>query len=220
MNRIVQPEILDTLAENDPEALKIRRDIKLFNILMGNFRWFERELPKVLLRGDSLLEIGAGHGDLGRHLHKTVLANSTCQLDGLDLCSRPLDWPANWNWHREDIRTFDRYDEYEVILANFVLHQFEDSVLRDLGRRCCKTRRVILACETARRKFHLHQLKLAKCLGMSKASVHDAKASIESGFVAEELPSLLGLEPTEWTWLCQTGFLDQYRMIAVRSDKH
>ena len=91
MIRIVKPEILDSLPEDHPDAIHNRRDIRMFNRIMGNFRWFSRQLRRHLLPGDTILEIGAGTGDLGRHLRRTTPDNWVSKLDGLDLCSRPSD---------------------------------------------------------------------------------------------------------------------------------
>jgi hypothetical protein len=42
--RTVRPEILDSLAAEDPAARRSRQDLRLINALMGNFRWVERKL--------------------------------------------------------------------------------------------------------------------------------------------------------------------------------
>lgn len=216
MIRVVKPEILDSLPQGHPDALHNRRDIRRLNILMGNFRWFARILKKVLRPQDRLLDLGAGGGDLGKHLERSTLRDPSIPLTGLDLWSRPSFWPERWDWLQEDIRSFNGYDRYPVILANLILHQFEDSLLSEIGSRINRHARVILASETARRKRHLHQLKLAKLLGTHPVTDHDAKVSIEAGFVGEELPLLLGLDASVWTWTCKTCLLGQYRMIAVR----
>jgi hypothetical protein len=38
--------------------------------------------------------------------------------------------------------------------------------------------------------------------------------SIRAGFCDEELPALLGLDPTKWQWHCETTFSGAYRMLA------
>ena len=63
---------------------------------------------------------------MGRHLLKSDLANKLCRIDGLDLCGRPVDWPDAWIWHTADLTSFDAYEPYSVVMANFVLHHFED----------------------------------------------------------------------------------------------
>ena len=216
MIRVVKPEILDSLPEDHPDAIHNRRDIRMFNRIMGNFRWFSRQLRRYLLPGDTILEIGAGAGDLGRHLRRTALNNGVSKLDGLDLCSRPPDWPEGWTWHKCDLRSFADYDRYSVILANFVLHQFDEEDLRAIGRTFSTGARLILTCETARRRLHLHQLRGARLLGINYVSRYDAKVSIEGGFLGAELPRFLGLDPENWECDCEAGFLGHYRMIAKR----
>lgn len=216
MIRIVKPEILDSLPEDHPDAIHNRRDIRMFNRIMGNFRWFSRQLRRHLLPGDTILEIGAGTGDLGRHLRRTTPDNWVSKLDGLDLCSRPSDWPESCIWHKCDLRSFAEYDRYTVILANLVLHQFDEEELRAIGRIFSTGARLVLTSETARRRLHIHQLRGAFLLGINYVSRHDAKVSIEGGFLGDELPGFLGLDPENWDCDCETGFLGQYRMIAKR----
>ena len=216
MIRVVKPEILDSLPENHPDALRNRRDIRLFNQIMGNFQWFFRQLSDLLLAGDTILEIGAGAGDLGIYLRDKCLTDAQIRIDGLDLCSRPIKWPENWAWHQCDLREFNDYGHYSVILVNFVLHQFEGEDLRALGCSLSTAARLILASETARSRLHLHQLWAARLLGINYVSRHDAKVSIEGGFRDDELPHLLKLEEGLWNFNCTQGFFGQYRMIAQR----
>lgn len=216
MIRIVKPEILDSLPEDHPDAMHNRRDIRMFNRIMGNFRWFSRQLRKHLIPGDTILEIGAGAGDLGRHLRHTALDNGVSRLDGLDFCSRPPDWPENSAWHQCDLRSFADYGRYSVILANLILHQFEEEDLRTIGQVFSNGARLILACETARRRLHIHQLRGARLLGINYVSRHDARVSIEGGFRGDELPRFLRLDTEYWEFDCEERFLGQYRMTAKR----
>ncbi len=216
MIRTVKPEILDILPENHPDALHNRRDLLLFNHLMGNFRWFCRELKNRLNENDRLLEIGAGLGELGQHLHFSLLNRRKVSIDGLDRWSRPPRWPESGTWHQVDLRSFNSYNHYSIVLANLVLHQFQDHELQKLGRFIGEKARLILVSEPARRKLHIHQARLARLFGTSYVTNHDARASIEAGFLGNELPYLLDLDPTQWICKCKIGFLGQYHMIAVR----
>jgi hypothetical protein len=45
---------------------------------------------------------------------------------------------------------------------------------------------------------------------------HDAHVSIAAGFRADELPRILGLEPSDWDCRCTTTVLGAYRLVAVR----
>ena len=75
---------------------------------------------------------------------------------------------------------------------------------------------MLLLDEILSKGLHLFQLKFARLLGTSYVTNHDARVSIEAGFINDELPELLGLDLKQWECNCEVGFLGQYRMIAVR----
>ncbi len=181
LQRRVQPEILDGLPPDHPDAAHNRRDLRFFNALMGNFRWFANSLVDQLHPGDRLLELGAGEGDLGRYLRRS-LRQRTFSYAGLDLWPIPKDWPKEWSWHRDDLTTFENYKSCNVILGNLILHQFKDDVLADLGRQWREHARLLVFCEPARSTLHLRQLPLARLAGINYVSRHDARVSIEGGF--------------------------------------
>ena len=185
--------------------------------MMGNFGWFRRALGRHLRSDDSILEIGAGAGDLGAYLASASGLEAFSKLDGLDLCSRPDCWDRHWGWRKIDLNRFEGYAGYSVVLTSMILHQLTDHQLLVLGRKLSQTCRLIVASEPARRKLHLFQLRLCKLLGTSPETDHDARVSIEAGFLGQELPKLLGLDSTQWNWRCTTGFLGQYRMVALRT---
>ncbi len=215
LTRRVQPEILDRLPPEHPDALHNRRDLRFFNALMGNFRWFTRVLRQQLRVGDRLLELGAGEGDLGRRL-RGELGEALPHYCGLDLWPRPKDWPAAWDWRREDLANFASNGEFNVVLGNLILHQFEDDVLEKLGRQWRQRARLLIFCEPARRELHLRQLPLARLAGINYVSAHDARVSIEGGFSADELPRLLGVDAPPWRVEIHQTFLGAYRLVAVR----
>jgi hypothetical protein len=213
--RRVQPELLDGLAPDHPDAVHNRRDLRFFNALMGNFRWLARVLREQLRPGDRLLELGAGEGDLGQYLSRQWNGQGAAYA-GLDLWPRPANWPSPWGWHREDLAKFSGYSQFNVILGNLILHQFEDDVLTKLGDRWRESARMLAFCEPARHPLHLAQLPLARLAAINHVSRHDARVSIEGGFRARELPQLLGVNQPPWRVQLQHTFLGAYRMIAVR----
>jgi hypothetical protein len=215
LQRRVQPEILDSLPADHPDALHNRRDLRFFNTLMGNFRWFANTLRTQLREGDNLLELGAGEGDLGRHLRRS-LPQSSFTYTGLDLWPQPVEWPKKWSWISKDLSAFPDYAQYNVILGNLILHQFEDEVLANLGRQWREQARLLVFCEPARDKLHLRQLPLARLAGINYVSRHDARVSIEGGFRGRDLPRLLGLDQPHWRITVQHTFLGAYRLVAVR----
>jgi len=215
--RRVQPELLDSLPPDHPDALHNRRDLRFFNALMGNYRWFARALRKHLRPGDRVLELGAGEGDLGRYL-RGKQAHALPAYAGLDLWPRPAGWPDAWAWHRDDLTQFSGFADANVIMGNLILHQFEDDALAKLGEHWRNHARLLVFCEPARSQLHLAQLPLARLAGINYVSRHDARVSIEGGFRARELPRLLGVNGPPWRVELRHTFLGAYRMIAVREN--
>ncbi len=206
------------MTEDDPAALRNRKDITNFNALMGNFRWFHQNLQKRIRSSDRILEVGAGGGELSNYLERKHSKRTIpLKVDGLDLWKRPDGWPPDWSWHQADLTSFDHYSPYNIILASMILHQFKEPELRRFGEKIRRNARLILASETARNKTSLFLLQASQpFLRFNWVTKNDARVSIQAGFAGEELPHMLGLPPEEWKWTCRTGLLGQYRMIAIR----
>jgi hypothetical protein len=212
MQRSPQPELLDALPPDHPEALHFRRDLRITNQLMGNHRWIERVLPPLIARGLPVLEIGAGTGELARRLHRHGLA-----VDGLDLWPQPEPWPADRRWHCADITTFGRYRDYPVVIGNMIFHQFDDAALAALGRRIADSAHVIVACEPSRRRTsQVFYRFIAPLIGANRISRHDAHVSIGAGFEGDELPRALGLAAGLWQWRCTMTSRGAYHFVATR----
>jgi hypothetical protein len=212
MLRACQPELLDSLPHDHPDAIHNRRDLRIINRFMRNRAWFERTLPPLLLPGDRVLELGAGTGEMGVYLNRRGIP-----LDGLDLWPRPADWPREREWHTADLKAFPGYDAYPVIIANLILHQFTAEELARLGARLRRSSRVILANEPERRRIsQVMMAAVAPILGANHVTIHDARVSIAAGFRGDELPGFLGLEPGEWRCSCRSAALGALRMVAVR----
>jgi hypothetical protein len=159
-----------------------------------------------------VLEIGAGTGDIGVRLVRRGL-----RVAGLDLWPRPLNWPADYPWHQEDLKTFERYGEYSVIVGNLIFHQFSDSDLAALGSKLRRSARVIIACEPERRRLsQIFYRAVAPLFGANHVSLHDAHVSIAAGFRGDELPQALGLDRREWRLECRSTVRGLYQMVAVR----
>ncbi|MEX2043911.1 MAG: hypothetical protein WD941_01065, partial [Opitutus sp.] len=186
MQRTLQPELLDSLPPDHPDALHSRRDLRLTNAILGNHRWFARSLPGLLQPDDVVMELGAGTGELGSRLRKSGVA-----VDGIDFWARPSSWPADRHWHSTDILGFPGYAAYPVVIANLILHQFSDDELRSLGARLRQAARVIVAAEPVRSRVSQVLFRIvAPLLGANHVSLHDAHVSIAAGFRDDELPRL------------------------------
>ena len=184
--------------------------MRAINRLMGNFRWFSRTVPALLRPGERVIEIGAGDGGLSARLARAGVA-----ADGLDLCPAPPGWPAGRRWHRCDVRAFDGFGAYGVVLANLVLHHFSDDELAELGRTLRRSVRAIVACEPERRSRWRFLCAAFRPL-VGPVTGHDAQASVEAGFRGGEIAKALGLDVARWELRCRAGAIGSSRLVAVR----
>jgi hypothetical protein len=212
MLRTLQPELLDSLPPDHPDAQHNRRDLRRINRLLGNHRWLAATLPPLLRPGEVALEIGAGTGELALALTRQGVA-----VDALDLWPRPPAWPAARNWHQADLLTFPGYGDYPAVVGNLIFHQFADSDLAALGARLRARTRVIVACEPLRRPLsQMFYRLIGPLMGANHVSLHDAHVSIAAGFCGDELPLALGLGRPDWDVRCSHTLLGAYRMVAIR----
>lgn len=207
-----QPELLDSLPPDHPEAQHSRRDLVLINRFMGNHRWFVRALPQLLKRGERVLELGAGNGELSVRLAACGIA-----VDGLDLRPQPEGWPAASTWHQADLTRFLGYGDYPVIVGNLILHHFPDETLAALGMQWRRHARLIVACEPARRRSSQILFRMVGPLfNANRITLNDAQISIAAGFRATELAQLLGLESIEWECFHTITLSGAYHFVARR----
>ncbi len=212
MNRACEPELLDSLPHDHPDAVHNRRDLRLINGFMRNRAWFERTLPALLRPGERVLEIGAGTGEMGIALNRRGIP-----VDGLDLWPRPAAWPAGRGWHQADLRDFGGYSAYPVVIGNLILHQFKGPELAHLGSVLRRTARVVAASEPERRRMSQTLMAaIGPLLGANHVTLHDARVSITAGFLGTELPEALGMDTGAWEVSCSSTTLGASRMVAVK----
>ena len=84
MKRTCEPELLDSLPFDHPDAAHSRRDLRIVNGFMRSKAWFRKTLPGLVRPGETVLELGAGTGELGGDLNSRGIP-----VDGLDLWPRP-----------------------------------------------------------------------------------------------------------------------------------
>ena len=202
------PEILDSLPHDDPEARRSRRDLRMINALMGSYRWIARALAEH--SPSSAVELGAGDGELG-----VRLANGGTPLAGLDFAPRPECWPEAWEWCQGDLfETLSARSEPAVV-ANLILHHFDDTGLRELGA-LLAGRDLLLFSEPARAWPHRLQAYALYALGINRVTRHDIHVSIRAGFRRGELPALLGLDLGQWSIHEHHTALGALRLVARR----
>ena len=210
--RSVQPEILDSLSPDSAAARASRRDLRLINRLLGSEAWFKGVLQDRRHSGESVLEIGAGTGELGRALCAVVP-----DVAGLDLGRRPHGWPPHAPWFETDVLVFTDWADYPVVIGNLFFHHFDRPALAHLGARFNEHARVIIANEPLRQRRTMALFTLiCPLIRAHPVTRHDGRVSIAAGFRLDELPLLLQLDPAVWHWRVQETWLGSCRLVAER----
>lgn len=209
VERVVRPELLDELSFDDPEAIRSRDDIGRINWLMGNHRWFRRALGR--LGNGPVIEIGSGNGRL-----LSILHGLGREVLGVDLTPRPGGLSTGIGWVQGDAReALGRLlAGGEMVIANHLLHQFQDEELAELGEVLAEAGGV-LACEPLRARRARWGLRLLSPI-CNRVTLHDGLVSIEAGFQRGELPRLLGLDPGSWHISEDITLRGAYRLVARR----
>ena len=210
--RLVQPELLDGLAADSPAARASRRDLRRINRLLGSAGWFGAQVREHYRVGESLLEVGAGGGELGGVFHAIVP-----DLAGLDRAPRPQDWPRTALWFQTNALNFAGWTSFPIIVGNLFFHHFEPEQLQQIGFQLGRHARVIIASEPLRRPRTATLFALVCALIRAHpVTRHDGRVSITAGFRDDELPRLLGLDPAAWSWSVSETWSGASRLVAER----
>lgn len=209
MNRCVEPELLDSLPPDAPEAMASRRDLTLLNRIMGHHRIMAGMLLTAWpqLADARLIELGAGDGafilQLARLLSPhwssmtAVLVDrseavTTATRDGL----RRLGWSVEvvtadvFDWLRTPGRRYT-----DVVVANLFLHHFTEELLRNLLGQVAATTNLFAACEPWRSPVALNFSRLVGVIGCNHVTRNDAVVSVRAGFAGQELSQLWPHQP-------------------------
>lgn len=206
--RVLVPEILDDLPDDDPRAIRSRRDLRMINAMLRSYPWIERELrkcPDALEKG--VIEIGAGDGGLSSRL------DAIASVTAVDLVTRPDGVAAGVDWKSGDVFEILPVLNAGAVVANLFIHHFEGQPLRDLAEAIDETDcDLILFCEPLRTmRGHLTGATLWPMV--NDVTWHDMHVSIDAGFRPGELPTLFS---AEWQWEESTTFLGGLRSVGRR----
>jgi hypothetical protein len=211
LNRVIIPEILDSLNPSDPRATRSRRDLRWIDLYLGNSRWIVRQLKTQTPPPAQIIEIGAGEGDLCRKVQASL---PSFTVTGLDLIQRPSNVPASIRWISGDFFQTLPNINADACVGSLILHHFSDEALRDLGARL-QSFRSLTFCEPLRSRLPLFLSKLS-CPFLSEVTRHDMPASIRAGFLPGELPALLGLDSKKWSIRQSSHWRGALRLAAWR----
>jgi len=186
MQRIVEPEILDTLSPEDPEAKRSRADLRFINRMMGGEAWILRELKK-LAGVECVVELGAGEGCLASSI-KAGLPD--VRVVAVDLIGAPELLDDGVEWVQENVLSeVYTVGPNTVVVANLFLHHLDNEELVSLGQRVRGAKAVLFA-EPYRSGFALFWARLIYPF-VGRVTRYDMLVSIRAGFRDGELEELL-----------------------------
>lgn len=215
-HRSIQPELLDVLPQDHPDAIRAREQMLLVNAVMGNHRWIERTIRRHGQRDWDMTELGAGDGTLSLRLLRAGLCREEA-LHAMDLASRPRHWPAAAEWTCGNV-LHHPLPETRVVIANLFLHHLTNDQLAVLGSRLSSRTRLIVAVDPARLWIHRFTGRLfSELVGLNRVHRHDMRVSIRAGFRGDELRQALDLGK-EWEVQARLHPLGGYRFLAKRCE--
>jgi hypothetical protein len=208
MKRVITPEILDSLPADDPGAKRSRRDLQRINAFMGNMSWLLKNLPE---QARSISELGAGDGRFADRLSRE---HPQADVWAYDLQPKSARVAERIQWVKGDVLKQPKPGQGGVLIANLILHHFNDDELRDLGT-FVRAFDVLIINEPRRAHLPLWLAKLATPF-LNAITRHDMRVSIEAGFEQGEMPELLGLSQQEYKIHESSTWRGSQRMLAYR----
>lgn len=223
MRRIVATETLDSLAEDDPAAMRSRRDLRRVHRAMGTRSIVRRALRDATASRSQavplrVLELGAGDGSLllgvARALAPAWPPVELTLLDAQALVDRAtiesyaelgwttvarvgdvLDWAAQAT---DAVRKSGAPSRWDLIVANLFLHHFEGAQLAALLHAIAASTDRFFACEPRRAWLALAGSHLIGAIGANTVTREDAVLSVHAGFRGNELTALWPAEAGGW----------------------
>lgn len=203
MPRRVEPEALDSLEANSPQAQRSRRDLRRLHFVMGTLPIVLSAFAATGLKGRPLriLEIGAGDGSFalrmansrGMHLAPvalTLLDRRPAVADETLAAFKSLGWSPTiavadiFDWFLHSPET-----HWDVVIANLFMHHFQGDHLSRLLSSISRCTPVFFCCEPRRSRLALLGSHLVGLIGAGSITREDAVLSVHAGFRSQELSS-------------------------------
>ncbi|MHB8948673.1 MAG: class I SAM-dependent methyltransferase [Rhodoferax sp.] len=213
MPRVVAAEVLDGLPQDDPGAIRSRRDLRRVHRAMGTRKIILRalkgmKLARLEVEPLRVLEIGAGDGSLmlgvaqeldsawpkvaltllDRQALVTPATVAKYQAVGWTVATDVgdvLDWAA-----RDADMPPNEPPRWDLVVANLFLHHFEGAQLARLVQAIALKSDRLLACEPRRDWLALTGSHLTGLIGANAVTREDAVLSVHAGFNGNELSAL------------------------------
>jgi SAM-dependent methyltransferase len=187
--RVLKSELLETA---DPaHADRNLRDIARINSWFGGHRALLRVLKKLSPRQGqfSLLDVGAGSGDMGECIRQHFQNAMVVSLDHHSLHLRRTPGPR---LAADAFQLPFLPKTFDFVLCSSVLHHFSDCEVIELIAELRRfARHALIVLDLERHLLAYHFLPITRrLLGWSALTVHDGRVSVAAGFRPEELAHL------------------------------
>ena len=199
--RRVSAETLDNLAENDPRAIRSRRDLQRVNRVMAT-RYIMLKALHHIPKPKRIVELGAGDGTLMLGMAKELCAEwpaiHLTLFDRQSLVStqtmrafHELGWQVEllnadiMDW---TTRTVDEI--WDLALCNLFMHHFDNAQLPKVLDAIARRSSVFFACEPRRAWLPLIGSHLIGLIGANDVTREDAVLSVHAGFQNAELSAV------------------------------
>jgi hypothetical protein len=228
LTRCVEAETLDHLREDDPRAIRSRRDLRRINRIMGNILIVDSLLRDSLSQPPlRIAELGAGDGSLllrlGQRRARSWPAVTLTLVDRQNLLSaamRASFADLGWTVHAAAMDVFtwlerEDHPHYDAVVANLFVHHFEADALSRLFRAIAQITECFVACEPRRARVPLLASHLVGAVGANAVTRRDAVLSVRAGFRDREL-SACWPNDGEWHTSETDARLFSHTFAAVR----
>lgn len=226
--RVLQEEMLDELPEDDPRAMRSRRDLQRINRIMGAVGIIAQALKRSQHAPKCIIELGTGDGSLMLGLAKRFAVDwpgvHVTLLDRLNLVSSATSGEFNRLGWTVEILQADVLEwaespmtrQWDIGLANLFIHHFDSMQIQTLFAALGQRTDLFVACEPRRSRLPLFASKLVGLIGANAVTRKDAVLSVQAGFHGQELSTLWPSDTAEWSLEEGAARLFSHRFIARR----
>jgi hypothetical protein len=221
--RVVEPELLDVLAANDPRARRSRSDLVRINFVMRQQAIMAGALHALNVTPRRFADLGSGDGrfllGVARRMAPHWPAVTVFLVDQQNIVSdatrKGFD-ALGWTCECIAADVFDTlaHLDADIMTANLFLHHFDDGALTRLLALASEKARAFVACEPRRAHSALLASRLVFALACNHVTRHDAVASVRAGFTDFELSRLW--PRAGWTLLEGLALPFTHRFAAQR----
>lgn len=242
MPRVVAAEALDGLTEQDPSAIRSRRDLRRVHRVMGTRTIVAGAIRSVFtghLRTAPLqvLELGAGDGTLMLAVARALAGEwrdvRLTLLDRQDLVTpatlsayADLGWSARacvadaLTWAEataaDGIAMPPAHGRWDLVIANLFLHHFEGAPLAVLLKGIADRTDRFIACEPRRSELARVGSHLIGLTGAGPVTREDAVLSVHAGFRGTEIGDAWAAVGNSWKTSERVAGLFSHCFIAQR----